>query len=258
MFVSESFLIGSLKDNRAAIIEKTDKAIELFDSEDHQLVCTNHFQSKGLGMDTLNLEHMQTSASLPRFNRVEELLSQVNHNNVASTVKILRDPNGQNNQPIGLGNEQAINQLVAHHSVIFHPSTLRIWVSTAPWQLGKYVCYDLNSVFANRLSTDREIYNEWMNIPPDASIGQHELADFEKFSNFRFPFQPRENLQPDSLVKWNPNLYLSYMLAGDYYFDNKNYVAALPYYEKGLSLVVATVQERKHMEERLDKCKDAL
>jgi hypothetical protein len=165
---------------------------------------------------------------------------------------------GINNEPIGLGNEQAINQLVAHHSVIFHPATLRIWVSTAPWQLGKYVCYDLNTIFGQRLITDQEIYNEWMTIAPDESVTKEQLVNFKKFSNFRFPFQPRENLQPDSLVKWNPDLYLSYMLAGDYYFDEKNYAAAMPYYEKGLTHVVATAQERQHMQKRLEKCKDEL
>lgn len=258
MFVSESFLIGSLKDNRAAIIEKTDKAIELFESDQQQIVCTNHFQSNGLGSDSLNVEHKKTSASLPRFNRVEELLSKTPLNSVPTTVNILRDPNGIKDQPIGLGNEQAINQLVAHHSVIFHPATLRVWVSTAPWQLGKYVCYDLNDVFGNRLDTDRELYIESMMIPPDESIDKQRLADFGKFSNFRFPFQPRENLQPDSLVKWNPDLYLSYMLAGDFYFDKKEYAKAIPLYEKGLTLVVATEQERKHMQTQLKKAKDKL
>ena len=201
---------------------------------------------------------MKTSASLPRFNRVEELLSEVNSNNVAATARILRDPYGMNGQPIGLGNEQAINQLVAHHSVIFHPATLRLWVSTHPWQLGKYVCYDLNTIFGQRISNDHEVYNEWMTIPADESIGQKQLDDFAKFSNYRFPFQPRINLEPDSLVKWNPRLYLSYMLAGDYYFDKKEYAMAKPHYEKGLGLVVATEQERRHMQERLKKCEEEL
>ncbi len=258
MFVSESFLIGSLKDNRAALIEKTDKAIELFESDRQQLVSTNHFQSKTLGGDSLNREHMRTSASAPRFNRVEELLSETTVNTVTTTAAILRDPNGLNNRPIGLGNEQAINQLVAHHSVIFHPASLRIWVSTSPWQLGKYVCYDLNEIFKNRLTSDHEIYVEAMTIPADESIDKGRLADFEKFSNFRFPFQPRENLQPDSLVKWNPDLYLSYMLAADFYFDKEKYAEAIPLYKKGLTLVVATEQERKHMQAQLEKCKDKL
>src|SRR6267154_954532 len=49
MFVSESFLIGSAADGKAAIIEKTPDGIDLAESEEDHIVCTNHFQGKALG-----------------------------------------------------------------------------------------------------------------------------------------------------------------------------------------------------------------
>ena len=48
------------------------------------------------------------------------------------------------------------------------------------------------------------------------------------------------------------------MLAGDYYFDEKDFEKAKSYYEKGLERVIATTQERNHMLDRLQKCNDAL
>ena len=57
---------------------------------------------------------------------------------------ILRDRKGLHNADIGMGNEKAINQLIAHHSIVFEPKKLLVWVSTSPWQLGEYVAYDLN------------------------------------------------------------------------------------------------------------------
>jgi hypothetical protein len=61
-------------------------------------------------------------------------------------------------------------------------------------------------------------------------------------------------MEPDSLVRWNPESYLSYMLAGDFYFDRKEFQKAKPLYEKGLTKEVATFQEREHMEKRLEQC----
>jgi hypothetical protein len=60
---------------------------------------------------------------------------------------------------------------------------------------------------------------------------------------------------PDSLVAWNPRSYHAFMLAGDHYFERKDYARAKVMYEKGLATEVATMQERQHMEENLKHCK---
>ncbi|MEI9910600.1 MAG: hypothetical protein WDO71_13545 [Bacteroidota bacterium] len=43
--------------------------------------------------------------------------------------------------------KKPLNQLIAHHSIVFEPQKLLVWVSTSPWQLGQYVAYDLKKVF---------------------------------------------------------------------------------------------------------------
>ncbi len=48
MFVSESFLIGSAKDGKAVIIEKTPDSVGLYDPGKNEIICSNHFQSKEL------------------------------------------------------------------------------------------------------------------------------------------------------------------------------------------------------------------
>ena len=148
MFVSESFLVASAADNKAVIIEKTPDSLDVYDPQKDFIVCTNHFQSKGLGKTKMNIEQENESASPYRYKRLMELLNANGKNTVQKTVNILRDQKGLNGANIGMGNEKAINQLIAHHSIIFEPKKLLVWVSTSPWQLGEYMAYDLNKIFA--------------------------------------------------------------------------------------------------------------
>jgi isopenicillin-N N-acyltransferase like protein len=256
MFVAESFLIGSAKDGRAALIQKTPEAIDLFESKGDYIVSTNHFQGDKLGKTELNLEHMRTSASPYRFDRVEELLARDQKNSVQKTVNILRNQSGLQDKDIGLGNEKSINQLIAHHGIIFQPEKKLVWISTAPWQLGKFVCYDLNKVFNQKPTTNEEVYEAQLIFPPDSFLLTDQYKQYLKFAPYRFPFNPQDGLQPDSLVKWNSNSYHSYMLAGDYYYDRNDWEKAIPFYEQGLTKEAATLQEREHMEKNLLHCKE--
>jgi isopenicillin-N N-acyltransferase-like protein len=257
VFVSETFMIGSAHDKHAAIIEKSPFQQDLVSSTslDNQLICTNHFQSELLGNTNLNNEHMKNSASVYRYERVNELLNRKETFSPSDVVEVLRNQHGLADATIGLGNEKSINQLVAHHSIVFQPEKKRVWVSTAPWQLGKFVCYDLNEVFGEKKETNNEIYVKEFEIPVDSFQYTQEYTNFLKFSPFRFVYIPTVAvLQPDSVVAWNPASYLSYKLAGDYYYGIRNYEKALQLYEKGLACEVATQQEREVMEKQKRLC----
>jgi isopenicillin-N N-acyltransferase like protein len=256
MFVAESFLIGSVKDGYAAVLEKSPEAQDLYDDKSRSyVICTNHFQSEGLGNTELNKEHMRTSASPYRYNRVSELLKRNGPNSIEKTAALLRNQQGLGDADIGLGNEKSVNQLIAHHAIIFQPGKLRVWVSTAPWQLGKFVCYDLNKIFTARPTTNQERYEADLTIPADSFQHTAAYTSAVKFNAFRFPFTRREDMQPDSLVKWNPKSYHAYMLAGDYWLDQGDYAKAGNMFERGLACEVATEQEREHMQKGLDKCR---
>lgn len=258
MFVAESFLIGSAKDGRAALIEKTPDAMDRMDAPGNYIISTNHFQGKKLGDTPLNREHMRTSASPYRYARVEELLLRNGANNVQKTATLLRNQLGAGDKDIGLGNEKSINQLVAHHGIIFEPEKLRVWVSAAPWQLGKFVCYDLNKVFGRKMTTNAEVYEPGLVIAADSFMQTRQYSDYLKFAPYRFPFNPRPDFNPDSLVKWNPQSYHAYMLAADKLLQERDYRHAVALYKEGLMKEVATVQEREHMEKNLARAQEAL
>ena len=257
MFVSESFLVGSAIDNKAVVIEKTPDALSIYDPNKNEILCTNHFQSNDFWNSEPNIEQRQNSASVYRYQRLTQLLQQNGPNTVQKTINILRDYKGVNNADIGLGNEKAVNQFIAHHAIVFEPQQLRVWISTSPWQMGQFVCYDLNKVFALKgMKNNREIYESDLNIKADSFIYTPVFKRFEQFRTNKQLAMDGGAIIPDSLVAENPGYYNSYVAAGDYYFKKKEYKKALPYYQKALTLEIATIGEKEHIESRIKKIKD--
>lgn len=259
MFVSESFLIGSASDNKAVIIEKTPDSLEVYDPRADHILCTNHFQSNGLGKLESNKEQKDESASVYRYQRLTELLSEHEKNTVQNTINILRDTRGLKGADIGLGNEKALNQLIAHHSIVFEPQKLLVWVSTSPWQLGEYVAYDLKKVFAlSGMKENREIYEAALNIPADSFLLTSQFKNFELFHNMKQRILDKQTVNADSVVLVNPQFYNAYVLAADQLYKQKEYAKALTYYEAALTKEIATVPERNHIEEQIKKTKEKL
>lgn len=254
MFVSESFLVASALDNKAVIIEKTPDSLEVYDPKKEMIVCTNHFQSNGLGKTKMNIEQENESASSYRYQRLMQLLNANGKNTVQKTVNILRDQKGLNGANIGMGNEKAINQLIAHHSVVFEPKKLIVWVSTAPWQLGQYVAYDLNKVFALKgMKENKEIADSSLTIAADSFLLTPAFKNFEIFRTIKQQIQDGGKADTKTLVNSNPEFYNAYLLAGDYLYKQKDYAAALQNYNLALTKVIATKKEEDHIKEQIKK-----
>ena len=254
MFVSESFLIGSAEDGKAVIIEKTPDSVGLYDPGKNQIICANHFQSPELAGLRSNKIQMRQSASGYRYQRLEQLLSSAGKNSVRKPVQILRDRRGMDNSDIGLGNEKAINQLIAHHSIIFEPQKKRVWVSTGPWQLGEFVCYDLEKVFSLKgMKMNREIADSSLNFPPDSFLMSRKFQDFMKYRALKKDLSEGKEVNPDSLIASNPNYYQAYQLAGNLMFRNKNFSQAIIYYREALSKEIATKGEENEIRNQISK-----
>ncbi|HEX9512900.1 MAG TPA: C45 family peptidase [Puia sp.] len=254
MFVSESFLVGSAQDNKAVIIEKTPTDLDVYDPHRDFIVCTNHFQGSGLAGSKNNREQVAGSASPYRYQRLMELLDANGKNTVQKTIDILRDRKGLHNTDIGMGNEKAINQLIAHHSIVFEPKKLLVWVSTSPWQLGEYVAYDLNKIFALRgMQQDQEVSEASLTIPADSFLLSPDYRNFTDFRKFKQRLADGEKVDPDSLVASNPEFYHAYVLAGDYSYKQKQFSKALHFYQLALTKVIATKKEEDHIRDRIKK-----
>ena len=192
-FVSESILIGSARDGKAAIIEKSPEKTALFTSANDLIICTNHFQSDAFSDDERNIENISTSDSPYRFARLQELISEDKPINPLKAASILRNRKGLKNADLEMGSEFAINQLIAHHSVIFQPEKRMMYVSTYPWQCGKYMAYDLQKIFSDSVDFHHEIATEALTIPEDTIIYQKEFRQFmETPRHFGKATQPTE------------------------------------------------------------------
>ncbi|MEQ1554096.1 MAG: C45 family peptidase [Ferruginibacter sp.] len=255
MFVSESFLVASAADNKAVIIEKTPTAIDVYDPNKNFITCTNHFQSKGLVNSEKNIDQIKNSASQYRYERLMELMNATEKNTVQNSVDILRDRKGLQNTDIGDGNEKAINQLIAHHSVVFEPQKGIVWVSTAPWQLGKFVAYDLKKVFALKgLKQNIEISETNLEIAADTFLQTQAYKNFVNFRNLKQQIADDKDVNIENLVASNPQFYNSYLLAGDYLFKKKQFAKALVYYKTALTKTIATKAEEEHITNQIAKC----
>lgn len=252
MFVSESFLVASAADNKAVIIEKTPDTLDVYDPGQDHILCANHFQSRELAGSAPNIHQLQESASSYRYQRLQELLQEKGKNTVQKTVSILRDQRGLHDADIGMGNEKALNQLIAHHSIIFEPQKLLVWVSTSPWQLGEFVGYDLRKIFAmHGLQENHEIYDASLTIAADTFLLTPQYKNFEKYRRYKQRLADGLEVNTDSLIASNPQFYHAYVLAGDYCSRHRRWKDALHYYEQALTKEIATKQEEAYIRQQI-------
>ncbi|HEX5023913.1 MAG TPA: peptidase C45, partial [Agriterribacter sp.] len=255
----ESFLVASARDNKAVIIEKTPDTLDVYDPHTDRILCANHFQGDVLAGTESNREQVSESASAYRFQRLTELIERNGKNNVQKTVDILRDRRGLHDRNIGMGNEKALNQLIAHHAVVFEPQKLLVWVSTSPWQLGEFVAYDLKKVFAIRdLQENHEIYDTTLTIAADSFLLTAQYKNFEKYRRYKHDMAEGAALNPDSLVASNPEFYNSFVLAGDYCFKHDEFDLALKYYNQALTREIATKAEEAYIRKQIANIKKQL
>jgi isopenicillin-N N-acyltransferase-like protein len=254
-FVSESILISSAADNRAIIIEKTPDTMGVYAPPGNEIICANHYQSEGFSQDPTNLSQKAQSASVYRFNRIRELMRQIDKNTVEQTAALLRDQKGLKGANIGYGNEKAVNQLICHHSIIFEPQKKLVWLSTSPWQLGKFVAYDLNKIFAMKgLNNTKEIYDSLKNIDADPFLKTPEFHNFIQFRKIKAQITAGKEVDLNQLIQSNPDYYDTYAIAGDYQFKRKKYAEAKAFYKTALTKEIATKTEENHIRKQLNLC----
>lgn len=268
VFVSESIMVGSANDGKAVIIEVAPKGFGVYEvPNSNQLICSNHFQSAALKNDKNNQYQIENSHSQYRFDRMEQLFDVNPKINPKIAADILRNKEGLNNLPLGYGNEKALNQLIAHHGIIFKPKDRLVWVSANPYQLGEFVCYDLNKVFKNRRKQDSivSLQEENLNIPKDSFLETTEYANYEKFRiedrKMDAFLKNKKDLPLDFAKNYqslNPDYWVVYYKIGLYFYQKKSYQLAKEQFEKALTKEITTLPAKEEIQKYLKKIKRKL
>lgn len=262
VFVSENILVASAKDKKAIIIEISPRKIDVFESPNYDnLICTNHFQSDGYLSDKKNIKQIKETHSFYRYQKIQELLQKSNKISPEYMAEILRNTEGLNKKSLGYGNEKAINQLLAHHGIIFKPEEKLVWVSSSPYQLGEFVCYDLEKIFNSDFQGIISAQTQERNIPKSKFLSTKEYENYEKYRILEHKIETDLNTNKiiDSqsvmqLENLNPDYWKAYFIIGKVLLQNKDKRARI-YFEKSLSLEIPYSDERQEVEKYLKKSK---
>lgn len=265
VFVSESIMIGSANDRKAILIEVSPKNFGVYELENsNQLVCSNHFQSDPYEGDRRNEKAIAESHTQYRFDRMTQLLAEENKVNPTKAVAILRNKNGLDDTNIGYGNEKAMNQLLAHHGIVFQPEELKVWISSNPYQLGEFVAYDLNEVFKNRTGNPSKISvsEDTLTISEDPFLNTQAYLDYETYRklerNVEHAIADKSNIDVTDLkllTTLNPEYWKAHKLSGDYYYQNRDYQKALEAFKMAATKEITTRPDAAYITKYIRKSK---
>ena len=235
VFVSESFLIGSAREKRCAVIEKSPTRQALYTSPEAIIRLTNHFQSKEFSMDQHNQKQIAESDSPIRLERLGVLTHDLAPLNVEKSVAILRDHSSPEGKDLGLSNPIAINQQIAHHSVVFLPEELKMWISTDHWGYGKWVVYDVGKILNDEKPFEEELYQQDQLIAEDSVFTHRDLAFLSKYRYLK------DNLTENCIeefIRINPFNWATYEHIASYYHQQGMHHKAEGYRRKALRCTI--------------------
>ena len=266
VFVSESIMVGSAQDNKAVLIEVSPKKMDVYDvANSNQLICSNHFQSEAFKNDERNQIQIKDSHSKYRFDRMQELLDENPKMNPKIASEILRNKEGIKDISLGYGNEKALNQLLAHHGIIFKPKEKLVWVSANPFQLGEFVCYNLDSIFNRKSNSAISFEEENLNIAEDPFIRTEAFQNYKNFKvenhQFDLYLKNKKRVSSDFIQHYqslNPDYWVVYYKTGLYFYRKKQFQLAQTNFEKALTKEITTVPDKEAIEKYLKKLKRKL
>jgi predicted choloylglycine hydrolase len=150
IMVGDIILVGDGETGESAVVELGPGKIGVRGPDERGiLVAANHFLTDALKDDPGNLEAMKTLTTINRHARMLEALAP--HEGAIDpgrALSVLRDRLAVGGKPLGPGNRNALDALIATHAVVVDASAKTLWVTEAPHTLGRAIAFDLRRELA--------------------------------------------------------------------------------------------------------------
>lgn len=257
-FVSETIMIGSASDGKTVLIEKSPDRMDVYDSFSDKLVCSNHYQSDLFKLDEINLNNIEKSDSKFRFQRVNTLIDLAGVVDVSKVIEFLRDQSDINGDTLGMGNPRAVNQLIAHHSVVIAPESREFYISTSDFQLGKFIGYDLSEIFKTKkiVVSDTILESEFIYSSNYAKFKEFSRIKKEITSYLLFDIQISLSEQDcNYFISQNSESYVTYELLGKYFMKKGDLAVASKFFAVALTKKVASINDENEIKSLQEKCR---
>ncbi len=140
--VSDIYLVGDGQTGEAIVIERGQTRVDERGMEGGRLSAANHLLTATFAGDTEDQGLRDYSSTLSRGARMAELVA-ASPIDPARAQAILRDRRAPGGAELTPGNRNAVDAVIATHSMIGDATDRLLWVSTAPHTLGTYRLIDL-------------------------------------------------------------------------------------------------------------------
>jgi hypothetical protein len=156
-----------------------------------------------------------------------------------------------------MGNPVALNQLIAHHSVVIEPMKKTIYFSTNDYQLGQFIGMNLKASLKNKTFVFDKFIEE---DPFIRSSNYHKFKTFKiwkkKITQFLM-FGTSLNLTPKQVAAFialNSESYVTYELLGNYFYKKNQPQLAASYYTQAMKKTMPSLAVKKELLQKRSNC----
>jgi hypothetical protein len=202
VLVPDFYLLGDGKTGESAVVERSPTRVEVRRSRDTTLLA-NHALSSAFAGDAENDRLKRYMTSGARYKRLEELVKRL-HGQIdpRRALEILRDKRGPGDTPLGLGNRNALDAIIATHSVVVDATHLVLWVGEGPHLLGKFRAFDLKKELLGPAGAKDDPKTAPGDLPEDPIAQSDEFRAYkEAMASLKAAERFRKEKEPDSLQR---------------------------------------------------------
>jgi predicted exporter len=272
-FVSDILVVADGKTGQARVFEKSPARLGTYDVQ-NSLVVTNHLVTPVFANDPVNRSRKDEGTTLQRYARARQLLDRLQgHVTPDALAALLRDKRGMDDKPLGWGNRNSIDALIACHAVVMDVTAGHLWVATWPNAEGSFLGVDLMAMldsgqgaggkgkpeFNADLPAIGQGQNSMMKAGPDGTDPwTHWEASRRAVDRATAALKRGDPaaalVAADEVVRENPDFYLGHDLRGRALLRQQDFAGAKASFQRALALDPPYLKRRNELEGLIRRC----